>query len=93
MILLAAFAANLPFANERLFGAVALKRGSKPLWMRLVELIVLYFAVGLLARLLESRAGNVAPQNWEFYAVTGCFFLVLAFPGFAYRYLRRQRHD
>ncbi len=91
VILLAAFAANLPFISQRLFGLVALKSGRKSLWLRLLELIVLYFVVGLVARLLESRIGSLAPQKWEFYAVTACLFLVLAFPGFTYRYLRRQR--
>ena len=42
--------------------------------------------------LLERRAGQIAPQGWEFYAVTGTLFLTLAFPGFVYRYLLR-RHD
>jgi hypothetical protein len=93
VILLAAFAANLPFINQRLFGLILLKHGRKSLWLRLLELIVLYFAVGLVARLLESRIGSLAPQKWEFYAVTACLFLVLAFPGFAYRYLRRQRSE
>ncbi|MDB5798064.1 MAG: hypothetical protein JWP36_1966 [Paucimonas sp.] len=91
VILLAVCAANLPFANERLFAAIALKRPAKPLWMRLLELIALYFTVGILARVLEARAGNAAPQNWEFYAVTACLFLVLAFPGFVYRYLGRHK--
>lgn len=91
VILLALLAANLPFLNQRLFSALPLKAPTKPLWMRLVELIILYFAVGLIARLMEARAGNVAPQGWEFYAVTGCLFLVLAFPGFVYQYLRRRR--
>jgi hypothetical protein len=90
VILLAVVAANLPFANQRLFAALPIKHEIKPLWMRLIELIVLYFVVGGLARLLEARAGNVAPQNWEFYAVTACLFLVLAFPGFVYQYLRRR---
>ena len=93
VILLAAFAANVPFFNQRLFGVIPLGRSRKPLWLRLIELIVLYFAVGLVARLLESRIGNLAPQNWEFYAITGCLFLVLAFPGFTYRYLRRRPPD
>jgi hypothetical protein len=59
--------------------------------LRLLELIVLYFVVGALARLLESGIGGVFRQGWEFYAITGCFFLVLAFPGFVFRYLRKQR--
>ena len=48
--------------------------------------------VGGIALLLERRAGQIAPQGWEFYAVTGTLFLTLAFPGFVYRYLLR-RHD
>ena len=63
---------------------------TKSLPLRLLELIVLYFVVGFLARMLESRIGGVFAQNWEFYAITGCLFLVLAFPGFVLRYLRKQ---
>jgi len=94
-------AANLPFLTERVFGLVPLKASiagdgaslsrTKSLPLRLLELIVLYFVVGFLARMLESRIGGVFAQNWEFYAITGCLFLVLAFPGFVLRYLRKQR--
>jgi hypothetical protein len=90
VILLAVVAANLPFINERLFAALPFGRPVKSLWLRLFELIVLYFIVGGLAYLLESRIGNVFRQNWEFYAITGCLFLVLAFPGFVFRYLRKH---
>ncbi|MCH8620709.1 DUF2818 family protein [Undibacterium sp. TS12] len=65
---------------------------SKPMWLRLLELIILYFCVGGIGFMLESAAGNRFPQGWEFYAINACLFLVLAFPGFVYRYLRR-RHD
>jgi hypothetical protein len=41
---------------------------------------------------LEARAGQRHPQGWEFYAAGLCLFLTLAFPGFVWRYLRRQRH-
>ncbi|NNG22170.1 DUF2818 family protein [Telluria aromaticivorans] len=96
-------AANLPFLTERVFGLVPLKAGAaadgavspssrtKSLPLRLLELIVLYFIVGGLARLLESSIGGVFKQGWEFYAITGCLFLVLAFPGFVFRYLRKRR--
>lgn len=90
--------ANLPFFNEYLFGFIPLKpaspdgvRTKHPAW-RLLELIVLYFVVGALAYVLESRIGNVFAQTWEFYAITGCLFIVLAFPGFVMRYLRKRRH-
>lgn len=95
VILLAVLAANLPFLNERLFAVFTIKRfGSpavKPLWVRLFELLVLYIAVGLIARALEARIGSVFRQNWEFYAITVSLFLVLAFPGYVFRYLYRRR--
>jgi hypothetical protein len=85
--------ANLPFVNDAVFGVVPYRAGRrKPFPVRLVELIVLYFIVGAIAYALEARIGNVFMQTWEFYAITGCLFLVLAFPGFVVRYLRKQRH-
>ncbi len=99
VVAIALAAANLPFLTERVFGLVPLKARAgdvspsrtKPFPLRLLELIVLYFVVGFLARALESRIGGVFAQNWEFYAITGCLFLVLAFPGFILRYLRKRR--
>jgi len=97
VVAVALAAANLPFASERMFGLLSLKSAqsghtrSKSFLARLLELLVLYFLVGLVAFLLESRIGNVFAQGWEFYAVTGCLFLVLAFPGFVLRYLRKRR--
>ena len=38
------------------------------------------------------RTGQIASQGWEFYAVTGALFVVLAFPGFTWRYLMKHRH-
>ncbi len=90
IVILAAFAAaNLPFLNERLFGVVPMQ-AIKPLAVRVGELVVLYFVVGGLGLLLEQRAGQIAPQGWEFYAVTGALFITFAFPGFIWRYLRRH---
>jgi hypothetical protein len=101
VVVIAFIAANLPFANERVFGFISLKPAqtgqgraeprTKPFLARLLELLVLYFLVGLVGYLLESRIGNVFAQGWEFYAVTGCLFLVLAFPGFIFKYLRKRR--
>ena len=92
VILLALFSANLPFFNERLFAVLPLSSPSKPVWLRLIELFVLYLVVGLIARALESRIGSVFPQGWEFFAVTGCLFIVLAYPGFVMRYMRKRHH-
>jgi hypothetical protein len=91
VVLLAVVAANLPFINERLFGIIPTSAPVKPFWWRLAEMAVLYAAVGVIARFLESRIGNMFQQGWEFYAVTVCLFIVLAYPGFVYRYLRRRR--
>ena len=97
VIALALALANLPFLNEKLFGFIPLGSAGeggarrKHFALRLVELIVLYFVVGALGYALESRIGNVFPQNWEFYAITACLFIVLAFPGFVVRYLLRRR--
>lgn len=92
VILAALVAANLPFVNHRWFIAGPVAPGRKPLAMRLVEMLLLYFLVGGLARLLEQRVGQIAPQGWEFYAITATLFLTLGFPGFVYRYLVKHRH-
>lgn len=90
VVLLALLAANLPFLTERFMVVVRLN-GGKSLPVRLVELVLWYFIVGLIARGLEHQAGQVAPQGWEFYTITGSLFLTFAFPGFAYRYLFKLR--
>lgn len=90
ILLISVLAANLPWFSERLFYLVPLK-GGKPLGWRVLELIALYFVMGGIARLAESKVmGQAASQHWEFYAVTACLFLVFAFPGFVYRYLWRR---
>ncbi len=91
LILLALLAANLPFANQRLFllGPV---RTTKPLAWRLAELVLLYFVVGAVGLAIENHSGQIAPQGWEFYAITGTMFVTLAFPGFVFRYLMHRKH-
>ena len=82
--------ATLPFASQRLLGCVPLAN-PKTLGVRLGELVFLYFVVGGIALLLEKNAGQIAPQGWEFYAITGAMFITLAFPGFVYRYLFKHK--
>ncbi len=93
LIFLALLGANLPFLNQRLFALIRLGPTTikKPLWVRLIELVIFYFLIGGMGYLLESRMGNVFPQGWEFYAITVCLFIVLAFPGFVFQYLRTFR--
>jgi Protein of unknown function (DUF2818) len=90
VIVLAFGAANLPFISQRLLAVVKLAAG-KSLAIRLAELVMMYFLVGGIALLLEKRLGQIAPQNWEFYAITGTLFVTLAFPGFVWRYLLKHR--
>ena len=100
LIALALSAANLPFLTEKLFGVLPLGRTADPSgdaartksgWVRIIELTVLYFVVGAVAYMLEARIGNVFTQVKEFYMITVPLFVVLAFPGFVYRYLRKHR--
>lgn len=91
VILLAAFAANLPFLNNRLLLLVQMKAETKPFWIRLLELSFWYAVTGIVAYVLESRIGAAFPQGWQFFVITGCLFLVLAFPGFVYRYLFKHK--
>jgi len=93
VLALALVAANLPFANDRLMALLPLGGGTKKsLALRLLELVILYFIVGGVGLLFERRVGQIAPQGWEFYAVTGALFIVLAFPGFTWRYLLKHRN-
>ncbi|MEQ1652514.1 MAG: DUF2818 family protein [Hyphomicrobium sp.] len=91
LLILAFVAANLPFLVERIFFVVSPKTGDKNVAWRLLELVVLFFVVGGIALLLESRLGKLHSQNWEFYAVNAALFVVFAYPGFVYRYLWRRR--
>ena len=90
VVLIALVAANLPFISPRLLTVVTLPV-PKSLALRLGELLFFYLLTGALALLLEQRAGQIAPQAWEFYAITGTLFLTFAFPGFVYRYLLKHR--
>ena len=92
LIAVALAAANLPFINESVFGVIPLKSGRKHAWTRVFELLVLYFVTGAVAYALEARIGNVFAQVKEFYMITVPLFVVLAFPGFVLRYLRKRHH-
>lgn len=79
--------ANLPFLSERILFVFRPRHPPKALAWRLLEVVLMYFAALGLARALESAQGAVHAQKWEFYAATFCLFLVLAYPGFVWRYL------
>lgn len=97
VIAVALAAANLPFLTEKVFGLIPLKPADgeparKPAWLRIGELLVLYFVVGAVAYVFESRIGNVFTQVKEFYMITVPLFITLGFPGFVIRYLHKRRH-
>ena len=83
----AILAANLPWLSERLLFVFPAPGGEKGGWLRLAEWLLLYFLVGGIALGLEQKSfGETHSQDWEFYAVTFCLFLVFALPGFIWRY-------
>ncbi|AEI76363.1 hypothetical protein CNE_1c10070 [Cupriavidus necator N-1] len=91
VILLALISANLPFVNQRLFALIPLRQARKPLWLRLLELIVWFAVAGAAGFAVEASLGNAFPQGWQFYAITACMMLVFAFPGFTWQYLVKHR--
>lgn len=87
---LAFVVANLPFISQRFLFMIAWG-GQKSLFKRLIELVIFYFIVGGVGLALEHQAGQIAPQGWEFYAITATLFITFAFPGFVYRYLLKHK--
>ncbi len=90
VIALMAFCANFPYFSESIFGFFRPKQAPKSPFIRILELLILYFLVLGVAYAIESSIGNAFAQGWQFYAVTVCLYLVLGFPGFVHRYLRRR---
>lgn len=90
VVLVSLLAANMPFMNARFMAVVRLKE-PKSFGLRLLELVLWYVIAGAFALGLEHRGGQIAPQGWEFYAITGTLFITFAFPGFVYRYLFKLR--
>ncbi|MGB0847285.1 MAG: DUF2818 family protein [Thiolinea sp.] len=86
-LIIALLLANLPWLSQRCL--LILECEHKSAWVRLLEWLLLYFVIGLMGYLLESRMmGTTHTQDWEFYAVTASLFMVFAFPGFVYRHVR-----
>jgi len=95
LILLFLVIANLPWFSERVF-MVYRPKSVKSVMVRLIELVVYYFASLLIAIAAEIQfSGEIFPQQWEFFVTTFCLFLVLAVPGVIYRYqwLAMQRKE
>jgi hypothetical protein len=87
LLLIALVLANLPFFTRRFLGV--LPAPVKNAWWTLLELLLYYGVFLLLGFAVEAYVGRAQPQQWQFYAMTFLMFLVLAYPGFVWRYLRR----
>jgi hypothetical protein len=86
IIVIALVSANLPWLSERVFFVRKPASGQKRAWVRWLEWLVLYFVAGAITLGMEKKLnGEIYAQDWEFYAVTLCLFLVFALPGFIYR--------
>lgn len=87
LIIVSIIAANLPWFSERFFLFAAPAGDGKTLWMRLLEWLVLLVLFLLVALGMEKKLmGELYSQDWEFYAVLVCLFIVFALPGFIYRH-------
>ncbi|SUA38090.1 DUF2818 family protein [Neisseria mucosa] len=90
LLVLALIFANAPFVTAKFFGVLPLKR--KHIGHHLVELAAGFILTAILAYILESRAGAVQHQDWEFYATVVCLYLIFAFPCFVWRYFWHARN-
>ncbi|MFA5490640.1 MAG: DUF2818 family protein [Candidimonas sp.] len=84
--ILSAVAAVLAYPGWRSRGHAV----RKTFLVRILEVMMFYALVGVLGLAFEASLGNVFAQTWEFYAITMSLFLVLAYPGFVFRYLMRR---
>lgn len=91
LVLVVALMAYPSVVARRNASAIASAPAGKSFFDRLVEVLVFYALVGVLAFAFEASMGNVFVQGWEFYAITLSLFLVMAYPGYVYRYLMRHR--
>ena len=61
--------------------------------VRLFELLGFFFFSGGIGFAIESHYANSHTQDWQFYAIALCLYIVLAYPGFVIRHLFKNRHN
>jgi hypothetical protein len=83
-------AASLPFFVPR-WALIFVRATAKPFVMYAAESLVLFAVVVAGFVFWEARTGQRAPQDWEYYVVIVCLWLVAAFPGFIWRFLLQRR--
>jgi Protein of unknown function (DUF2818) len=87
LFVLALTLANAPWISPRLFLVFRIEKQPEGAHLSLLEVVVYYFLWLGIARYAEwVTLGQLVHEKWEFYAITFCLFLVLAFPGFIYRF-------
>jgi len=91
IIMIGLVTANIAFFSPKFLFVKTLP--DKHVGWCLLEMLVWYALVGIVAYILETMIGNTFPKRWEFYAVTVCLFLVAAFPGFTWRFLVKHRQS
>ena len=95
LFIITLIAANIPFLTDNAF-FILKSKNQKSFWFRFSEWFFMYIIVMAIAIGLETKLHGVAyakvwevwnfAQNWEFYAITLCLFVVFALPGFLYHY-------
>jgi hypothetical protein len=86
-IVFSVVSANMPWMSDRYFMLVKPVNKLKSSWFRWIEWFVLYFVTGFIGLSLEQRfMGTGSEQDWEFFVINFCLFLVFALPSFIYRY-------
>lgn len=90
IIVLAIIAANITWFSDRILFVFPVAN-KKPLMFRLLEITIMYLAIGALAMGFEYKlAGELHEQSWEFYVITFCLFIVFSLPGFLYEFLFKK---
>lgn len=92
LLLIGVVLANWPFFSGRLL-LVGPSRPERGFGWRLLEVLLLGAALVFVGFVWEDHMGRRHEQGWAFYVTMLCLMVTFAFPGFAWRFLRRQRGD
>jgi len=92
LILVAILCANLPWFSNKYFFFITAKSGKKSTFPFVVEWLLMYILVAIIATLIEIKVqGFIQAKNPEFYAITLCLFAVFALPGLIYKFEINRR--
>jgi len=81
--------ANLPWITNSFF--FIFKPIKKSFILIFSELVLFYFLIGGFFMFIEKEdIGNIHKQEWEFYVITFCLFIVFSFPGFIYKVIWKK---